>query len=56
MKTFVIIASKNSIESADAIMSSRLIRTMDAQVSADVVYRILSYSHITADGMIMAAQ
>jgi len=34
MKTFVIIASKNSIESADAIMSSRLIRTMDAQVSA----------------------
>lgn len=46
MKTFVIIAGKNSIESADAIMSSRLTRTMDTQVSVDVVYLtlILSYN------------
>lgn len=36
-----------------AIMSSRLIRTMDARVSADTVY--LPYARITADGMIMAA-
>lgn len=38
MKTSVIIAGENSIESADAIMSSRLIRTMDAQVSAPCIW------------------
>lgn len=41
MKTFVIIAGKNSIESADVIMSSRLIRTMDTSIGR----RRVSSSH-----------